>query len=58
MTGLEQRIVGVRLRGLDGMCTGCQAWWARLVPYPCWQVEWAAGRQARHLTAAVLGGRA
>ncbi|MFG2058128.1 hypothetical protein ACGFI9_29315 [Micromonospora sp. NPDC048930] len=54
----EQLILGVHLRGLDGMCVGCRAWWARLAPYPCWQVEWATSRQARSLTAALLGGRA
>ncbi|MET8121303.1 hypothetical protein [Micromonospora sp. NPDC005189] len=52
----EQRIIRMHLRGLDGMCTGCRVWWSRLVPYPCWQVEWATSRQARLLTALLLGG--
>jgi hypothetical protein len=54
----EQRILVVHLQRMDGMCTGCRAWWARLTPYPCWQVDWATSRQARSLTAALLGGRA
>ncbi|MFG2054513.1 hypothetical protein ACGFI9_10800 [Micromonospora sp. NPDC048930] len=53
----ESRILGVHLRGIDGMCTGCRVWWGRLTPYPCWQVEWATSRRARLLTAAWLGGR-
>ncbi|MFU8854448.1 hypothetical protein ACNAW0_26225 [Micromonospora sp. SL1-18] len=53
----EHPILAVHVRGLDGMCVGCWAWWSRLTPYPRWQVEWATGRQARHLTAVVLGGR-
>ncbi|MCI4065119.1 hypothetical protein MRQ36_22150 [Micromonospora sp. R77] len=57
MTGLEERILRVHLPGLDGMCGGCRVWWGRLVPYPCWQVEWATSRRARRLTATVLGGR-
>ncbi|MFC0003855.1 hypothetical protein [Micromonospora siamensis] len=56
VTAHEWRILGVHLRGLDGICTGCRAWWGRLTPYPCWQVEWATSRQARRLTATVLGG--
>ncbi|WP_243420789.1 hypothetical protein [Micromonospora globispora] len=51
----KQQILGVHLRGLDGMCVGCRAWWARLTPYRCWQVEWAARRQARAITARFLG---
>ncbi|MFR9780725.1 hypothetical protein ACL02O_32355 [Micromonospora sp. MS34] len=54
----EQQILGVHLRGLDGMCVGCRAWWARLTPYPRWQVEWATSRQARVVTARFLGGGA
>ncbi|MFI7209907.1 hypothetical protein [Micromonospora maritima] len=57
MTGQEQRILRVHVRGLDGMCVGCRVWWGRLTPYPCWQVEWVTSRQARHLTATLLGGR-
>ncbi|MFF5173527.1 hypothetical protein ACFY3U_12905 [Micromonospora sp. NPDC000089] len=53
----EQAILAVHVPGLDGMCVGCRAWWARLTPYPCWQVEWATSRHARSLTAALLGGR-
>ncbi|WBC09461.1 hypothetical protein [Micromonospora sp. WMMA1947] len=43
----EQSILAVHIRGLDGMCAGCRLWWARLTPYPCWQVEWATSRQCR-----------
>ncbi|MFG1952836.1 hypothetical protein [Micromonospora sp. NPDC048830] len=50
----EQAILAVHIRGLDGMCTGCRAWWARLTPYPCWQVEWATSRQARTIMARYL----
>ncbi|RBJ11146.1 hypothetical protein DRA43_01035 [Micromonospora provocatoris] len=50
----EQAIVVVHVRGLDGTCAGCRAWWARLVPYPCWQLEWATSRQARADTARFL----
>ncbi|MDG4750319.1 MULTISPECIES: hypothetical protein [Micromonospora] len=52
----EQAIVAVHVPGLDGMCAGCRAWWARLTPYPCWQVEWATSRQARATTARFLEG--
>ncbi|MEU3457855.1 hypothetical protein ABZ671_30335 [Micromonospora sp. NPDC006766] len=54
--GQEQAILAVHVRGLDGMCVGCRAWWSRLAPYPCWQVEWATSRQARTITARFLGG--
>ncbi|WBB69396.1 hypothetical protein [Micromonospora sp. WMMD812] len=54
----EQRILVVHLPGTDGLGNGRRAWWARLTPYPCWQVDWATSRQARALTAALLGGRA
>lgn len=53
----EQVILAVHVRELDGMCAGCRVWWARLSPYPCWQVEWATSRQARAITARFLGGR-
>ncbi|MGK5739265.1 hypothetical protein [Micromonospora sp. URMC 103] len=53
-TGQEQTIVAVHIRGLDGMCVGCRAWWSRLAPYPCWQVEWATSRQAWMITARFL----
>lgn len=52
----EQAILAVHVRGFDGMCTGCRAWWSRLTPYPCWQVEWATSRQARTITARFLDG--
>ncbi|AXH91539.1 hypothetical protein ABZ328_27450 [Micromonospora aurantiaca] len=52
--GQEQAILAVHIRGLDGMCIGCRLWWARLTPYPCWQVEWATSRQARAITARFL----
>ncbi|GAA2704685.1 hypothetical protein GCM10010429_12230 [Micromonospora olivasterospora] len=54
----ERAILAVQFRGLDGMCVGCRAWWSRLVPYPCWQVEWATSRQARTIMARYLGVRA
>ncbi|WP_430502756.1 hypothetical protein ACQRWP_14525 [Micromonospora trifolii] len=44
----------VHLHGRDGLCSGCRAWWS----YPCWQMDWATSRQARSMTAALLGGRA
>lgn len=53
----ELLILAVHVRGLDGMCAGCLAWWSRLSPYPCWQVEWATSRQARSSTVRFLGGR-
>ncbi|MEU5942662.1 hypothetical protein ABZ807_26615 [Micromonospora sp. NPDC047548] len=49
-------VLAVHLNGLDGMCVGCRAWWGRLSPYPCWQVDWATSRQARARTARFLGG--
>ncbi|WP_187413557.1 hypothetical protein [Micromonospora sp. MP36] len=54
----ELAILAVHVRGLDGMCIGCRAWWSRLAPYPCWQVEWATSRQARVITARFLRVRA
>ncbi|MEW2543785.1 hypothetical protein [Micromonospora chalcea] len=54
--GQEQAILAVHIPGLDGMCAGCRAWWARLTPYPCWQVDWATSRQARAITARFLEG--
>ncbi|MBQ1015165.1 hypothetical protein KBX53_30395 [Micromonospora sp. M51] len=54
--GQEQAIIAVHVRGLDGMCVGCRAWWARLTPYPCWQVDWATSRQARAITDRFLAG--
>ncbi|RUL91899.1 hypothetical protein EG812_18300 [Verrucosispora sp. FIM060022] len=54
--GPERTILAVHVRGLDGLCVGCRVWWARLVPYPCWQVEWATSRQARASVARFLGG--
>ncbi|MEU1810458.1 hypothetical protein ABZ481_13650 [Micromonospora aurantiaca] len=52
--GVEGQVLAVHLPDADGMCTGCRAWWSRLTPYPCWQVDWATSRQARRLTARVL----
>ncbi|WP_038841268.1 hypothetical protein [Salinispora arenicola] len=54
--GPEQLILTAHLRGRDGMCVGCRAWWSRLVPYPCWQVDWATSRQARASVARFLDG--
>ncbi|MCZ7420050.1 hypothetical protein O7605_11025 [Verrucosispora sp. WMMA2121] len=54
--GSERMILAVHVRGLDGMCVGCRAWWSRLAPYPCWQVDWATSRQARASVARFLGG--
>ncbi|MBL6277001.1 hypothetical protein JMF97_12595 [Micromonospora fiedleri] len=54
--GPERLILAVHVRGLDGMCAGCRVWWALLVPYPCWQVEWATSRQARASVARFLEG--
>ncbi|MEU1845354.1 hypothetical protein ABZ466_17365 [Micromonospora sediminicola] len=51
----ERVILAVHVRGLDGMCAGCRLWWARLTPYPCWQVTWATSRQARASVARFLG---
>ncbi|WP_073839289.1 hypothetical protein [Micromonospora sp. CB01531] len=52
----EQAILAEHVRGIDGMCVGCRAWWSRLTPYPCWQVDWATSRQARTITTRFLGG--
>ncbi|MGC4868321.1 hypothetical protein ACLQ3B_23145 [Micromonospora sp. DT53] len=54
--GQQKAIIAVHVRGLDGMCSGCRAWWALLTPYPCWQVQWATSRQARAVTARLLTG--
>ncbi|MCW3820316.1 hypothetical protein ONA91_38390 [Micromonospora sp. DR5-3] len=54
--GQERVILAVHVRGLDGMCAGCRAWWSRLTPYPCWQVDWATSQQARTITARFLEG--
>ncbi|MFI7553741.1 hypothetical protein ACIBQ2_28855 [Micromonospora sediminimaris] len=54
--GPERTILAVHVRGLDGMCAGCRAWWSRLSPYPCWQVDWATSRQAHASVARFLGG--
>ncbi|MBB5112308.1 hypothetical protein AB0K27_07795 [Micromonospora echinospora] len=51
-----QQILSVHVPGIDGFCAGCRAWWARLCPYPCQQVEWAARRQARTATRRFLDG--
>jgi len=34
-------ILSAHTRDPLGVCAGCRAWWGRLVPYPCTQVEWA-----------------
>ncbi|TYC25723.1 hypothetical protein FXF52_04750 [Micromonospora sp. MP36] len=52
----EHAILAAHVPGLDGMCVGCRAWWSRLTPYPCWQVDWATSRQARTITARFLEG--
>lgn len=54
----ERPILVVRLPGKDGLGTGCRAWPSRLTSYPCSQVDRATSRQARSMTAALLGGRA
>ncbi|RQX07025.1 hypothetical protein DLJ58_22475 [Micromonospora arida] len=48
----------VHLPGRDRLCTGWRAWWSRLTPYPCWQVDWATNRRTRSLTAALPRGPA
>ncbi|MCG5447603.1 hypothetical protein [Micromonospora hortensis] len=53
---LERVILAVHVRGLDGWCVGYLVWWARLVPYPCWRVEWVTSRQARPSVFRLLGG--
>nr|WP_325049217.1 hypothetical protein [Micromonospora deserti] len=53
--GQEHAILAAHVQTSDGMCAGCRAWWSRLAPYPCWQVEWATSRQARTFTARFLG---
>ncbi|MEW2146645.1 hypothetical protein AB0869_27925 [Micromonospora vinacea] len=55
-SGQQKATIAVRVRGLDGRCSGCRAWWGRLTPYLCWQVEWATSRQARAITARFLAG--
>ncbi|MET8260482.1 hypothetical protein [Micromonospora sp. NPDC005205] len=54
----EQRILVAHMPGNSRLCNGCRAWWALLTPYPCWQAGWATSRQARSMTAALLGGHA
>ncbi|MDG4809604.1 hypothetical protein O7634_22880 [Micromonospora sp. WMMD1120] len=54
----RRRIRVVHLPAKDGLRDGYRAWWAHFTPYLCWQVGWATSRQARYLTAALLGGRA
>ncbi|MCG5462378.1 hypothetical protein MED01_000479 [Micromonospora sp. MED01] len=54
----EQWILVAHLLGKNGLCNGCWTWWSRLTPYPCWQVDSANSRQARSMTAALLGDRA
>ncbi|WP_307849178.1 hypothetical protein [Micromonospora sp. U56] len=52
----EQAILAVHVREADGTCAGCRAWWSRLAPYPCWQVDWATSWQARTITTRFLDG--
>ncbi|MGN9774850.1 hypothetical protein ACTMS0_03580 [Micromonospora sp. H33] len=52
----KQAILAVHVRGFDGMCAGCCAWWSRRAPYPCSRVDWATSRQAQTITARILGG--
>ncbi|MFI2407985.1 hypothetical protein ACH47V_26430 [Micromonospora chersina] len=52
----EQAILAVHVRGFDDMRTSCRAWWSRLTPYPCWQLDWATSQQARTITARFLEG--
>ncbi|SCG57821.1 hypothetical protein GA0070609_3362 [Micromonospora echinaurantiaca] len=54
--GQEQVILAAHVQASDGLCAGCRAWWSRLVPYPCWQIEWATSRQARTITVRFLEG--
>ncbi|WFE54612.1 hypothetical protein [Micromonospora sp. WMMD1155] len=54
----ELRILVSHVPGKSGLCAGCRAWWSRLTPYACRQVDWATRRQARSMTVALLGGRA
>ncbi|MGC5310523.1 hypothetical protein [Micromonospora zamorensis] len=55
-SGQQEAIIASHVRGLDGMCSGCRAWWALLTPYPSWQVEWVTSRQARAITVRFLAG--
>lgn len=41
---------------LADAAVGCRAWWSRLTPYPCWQVDWATSWQAQTITARFLEG--
>ncbi|MFI7493069.1 hypothetical protein ACIBXA_32325 [Micromonospora echinaurantiaca] len=52
----EEAILVAHVQAPDGLCAGCRAWWSRLAPYPCWQVEWATSRQARTITVRFLEG--
>ncbi|MCG5471722.1 hypothetical protein LADH09A_005724 [Micromonospora sp. LAH09] len=54
--GQQKATIAVHVRGPDGMCSGCRAWWALLTPYPCWQVDRATSRQARAITVRFLAG--
>ncbi|WFE98855.1 hypothetical protein O7616_18275 [Micromonospora sp. WMMD964] len=55
-SGQQKAVIAVHPGGLDGRCSRCQTWWARLRSYPCWQVEWAIGRQTPTITAGLLAG--
>jgi hypothetical protein len=40
MAGADE-ILGAHVPDPLNMCAGCRAWWGRMAPYPCTQVEWA-----------------
>ncbi|NJP31660.1 hypothetical protein [Micromonospora thermarum] len=51
-----RQVLAIHVPGADGLCLGCQGWWARLSPYPCYQAEWACRWHARATTLRFLGG--
>ncbi|WP_187399011.1 hypothetical protein [Micromonospora sp. WP24] len=53
----KPRDLVVPLLGMRGRGAGREASWL-LMPYPCWQADWAMNRQTPFLTAGPLGGRA
>ncbi|GAA4563695.1 hypothetical protein GCM10023176_08160 [Micromonospora coerulea] len=56
--GQEHAIPAAHVQAPDGLCAGCRAWWSRLAPYPCWQIEWATSRRARTIITRFLRGQA
>ncbi|WP_200215425.1 hypothetical protein [Micromonospora coerulea] len=54
----QEQAILAHVQAPDSLCTGCRAWWSRLAPYPCWQIEWATSRQARAITNRFLRGQA